>query len=198
MKTISVGGPFTPRLWVSVYDWDFKEAGPPQIWLQISDGFGNLLDNFWDPNGQEDIPLDLLQNGAVIFSENLENRRVHSETCATPWMQIRINNVYSKENSPEYKLRVDMGPFGIFELTGVLLSDETLLPYKLMETEHFILRYPAIFDEKFSKAALWLESAYRVLSTLLNESVKEKTTVDFHICWGFLLILTEYGSTLEM
>jgi hypothetical protein len=197
-KTISIGGPFTPRLWVSVYDWDFKETGPPQIWLQISDGFGNLLDNFWDPNGQEDIPLDLLQNGAVIFSENLGNRRVHSETCATPWMQIRINNVYSKENSPEYKLRVDMGPFGIFELTGVLLSDETLLPYKSMETEHFILRYPAIFDEKFSKAALWLESAYRVLSTLLNESVKEKTTVDFHICWGFLLILTEYGSTLEM
>jgi hypothetical protein len=184
-RTISFGGPLTPRLWVSVRDWDFRETGPPQMWLQISDGFGNILDNFWDPNGREDIPIDLLQNGAVVFSENLGNRRVHSETCATPWMQIRINNVYSKESSPEYRLRVDLGPFGFFQLTGVLLSDETLLPYRSKETEHFILRYPAMFEEKFTKAASWLESAYKVLSTLLDETINEKTTVDFHVCWGF-------------
>jgi hypothetical protein len=184
-RTISFGGPLTPRLWVSVRDWDFRETGPPQMWLQISDGFGNVLDNFWDPNGREDIPIDLLQNGAVVFSENLGNWRVHSETCATPWMQIRINNVYSKESSPEYRLRVDLGPFGFFQLTGVLLSDETLLPYRSKETEHFILRYPAMFEEKFTKAASWLESAYRVLSGLLNETINGKTTVDFHICWGF-------------
>jgi hypothetical protein len=184
-RTISFGGPLTPRLWVSVRDWDFRETGPPQMWLQISDGFGNILDNFWDPNGREDIPIDLLQNGAVVFSENLGNRRVHSETCATPWMQIRINNVYTKENSPEYRLRVDLGPFGFFQLTGVLLSDETLLPYGSKETEHFILRYPAMFEEKFTKAASWLESAYKVLSTLLDETINEKTTVDFHVCWGF-------------
>jgi hypothetical protein len=184
-RTISFGGPLTPRLWVSVRDWDFRETGPPQMWLQISDGFGNILDNFWDPNGREDIPIDLLQNGAVVFSENLGNRRVHSETCATPWMQIRINNVYTKENSPEYRIRVDLGPFGFFQLTGILLSDETLLPYRSKETEHFILRYPAMFEEKFTKAASWLESAYRVLSGLLNETINGKTTVDFHICWGF-------------
>jgi hypothetical protein len=184
-RTISFGGPLTPRLWVSVRDWDFRETGPPQMWLQISDGFGNVLDDFWDPNGREDIPIDLLRNGAVIFSENLGNRRVHSETCATPWMQIRINNVYSKESSPEYRLRVDLGPFGFFQLTGVLLSDETLLPYRSKETEHFILRYPAMFEEKFTKAASWLESAYRVLSGLLNETINGKTTVDFHVCWGF-------------
>jgi hypothetical protein len=184
-RTISFGGPLTPRLWVSVRDWDFRETGPPQMWLQISDGFGNVLDNFWDPNGREDIPIDLLRNGAVVFSENLGNRRVHSETCATPWMQIRINNVYSKESSPEYRLRVDLGPFGFFQLTGVLLSDETLLPYRSKETEHFILRYPAMFEEKFTKAASWLESAYRVLSGLLDETINEKTTVDFHVCWGF-------------
>jgi hypothetical protein len=184
-RTISFGGPLTPRLWVSVRDWDFRETGPPQMWLQISDGFGNVLDNFWDPNGREDIPIDLLRNGAVIFSENLGNRRVHSETCATPWMQIRINNVYSKESSPEYRLRVDLGPFGFFQLTGILLSDETILPYRSKETEHFILRYPAMFEEKFTKAASWLESAYRVLSGLLNEMINGKTTVDFHVCWGF-------------
>jgi hypothetical protein len=184
-RTISFGGPLTPRLWVSVRDWDFRETGPPQMWLQISDGFGNVLDNFWDPNGREDIPIDLLRNGAVVFSENLGNRRVHSETCATPWMQIRINNVYSKESSPEYRLRVDLGPFGFFQLTGILLSDETILPYRSKETEHFILRYPALFEEKFTKAASWLESAYRVLSGLLNETINGKTTVDFHICWGF-------------
>jgi hypothetical protein len=184
-RTISFGGPLTPRLWVSVRDWDFRETGPTQMWLQISDNFGNVLDNFWDPNGREDIPIDLLRNGAVIFSENLGNRRVHSETCATPWMQIRINNVYSKESSPEYRLRVDLGPFGFFQLTGVLLSNETMLPYRSKETEHFILRYPAMFEEKFTKAASWLESAYRVLSTLLNETINGKTTVDFHVCWGF-------------
>jgi hypothetical protein len=185
VKTISLGGPFTPQLRISIYDEEFKETGLPQIWLQVNDSFGNLLENFWDTRGEEDIPLDLLQNGITIFSENLGSRRVHSETDATPWMQIRIKNAYSRENSPEYKLKVNMGPFGTFELTGVLLSNKTLLSYESIMTEHFILRHPAVLNEKFMKVALWLESAYKVLSNLLNESIKEKIMVDFHICWGF-------------
>ena len=171
-RVFRVGGKFTVRVHVLRED--------TQIWLDVRDSFGNVLINYCH-NGEARIPITLTRNGEVIFEGDIAE-------IVGWWNALvagKLDRTYSLEDSPHYHITLDLGPFGRFELEGVLLSPETMLQYRKIESEHFIINVPNVSSpllyEKFNKIAEFFEIAYEAERNFIGEWIEGKTNITFYI-----------------
>jgi hypothetical protein len=125
-----------------------------------------------------------LRNDVVIYEERFVWPYLHAGSDGD-FLMIRISEPFSSDDSPEYELKSSFGPFGNYDFSGSLLSEETLLKFETITTQHFCVKAAVEFHEKFAKVANWLEHACGNMSQLLNETLSSEITADFQIRWGF-------------
>jgi len=162
--TLKFGGPVTVDVKVQQQN--------TQIWLLVRDSFGNILDFFSTPAGDSHIPIKLTRNGSIIYEGEL-----------VKWLQGRLDVTYEPENSPQYEIILDLGPsYGVFNLTGTLLSDETAYGYDNITTQHFIVHGPYGFRDKIQEFAETLEAVYPLYEYINNGDLESPIDVYIDIC----------------
>jgi len=184
--TLSAGGSLNVKVKTMQYEWGWTGSGlaRPQVWLIAKDSFGNALYRYNDPTYASDATVSFLRNGSVFYTERFSGPYIHAQTDGD-WLGIRTSEKMSSDDSADYRLEFNAGPFGNFILQGSLLTSETLLEFETITTAHFQIKGPIEFHDKFLKCAMWLERAYGNMSQLMNESLSSMITGDFQIRWGF-------------
>jgi hypothetical protein len=161
---ISFGGALSPKLWV--------QEEQTQVWISICDSFGNLLDWFWNDGIPNEIPITLTRNGTQIYTGAIDS------------FFDFLGMSYDATNSPEYRIDLDMGPYGTYNLTGTLLSNYTLLPIRTIHTEHLDVEVPDVggqVAQRFDMMSACLEEMYQAESSALEEYLPHRTIIAFQI-----------------
>ena len=192
--TINIGGPLNITVRV------LRER--TQIWLEIRDNFTNLLTDYWSDVWEEHVPIRLIKDNETIYEGDLA---ISPDGTYAPWLSLwsRLDQTYDVEDSPSYVIELNMGPYGFYNLTGVLLSNETLLDYEQIVTDHFVINAPTGYTAKFNRIAELFEQAYTAISNAIDEGITEKTSITFFInepyagCAGRNMIRMGTGFTLD-
>jgi len=172
--TINFGGPLVCQ-GVHVHE----EYGKTGIWIELTDSFNHSLFYFIDNNGEIHVPIKLWQNETLIYQDDFGKFGIDA------LMKGEINQIFNSEDSPEYEINLDLGPMGVFNLTGVLLSPETILEYTDIRTEHFIVHGPILYESELNQIASFCELLYDAESALTGESIKDPIYLEFRILSGF-------------
>ncbi|MEM3041753.1 MAG: hypothetical protein QXG97_07020, partial [Nitrososphaerota archaeon] len=158
---VNLGGPLSIMVWV--------QQERTQIWIDIRDSYGNIMNRFFD-NVPTRIHIKLTKGGETIFEKKLDS------------LYDYLGVSYETADSPNYIIDLDMGPYGKYTLTGTLLSESTLLPTKIISTEHLDIEVPDIggqVEERFNIMARLMEEIYQAESSALEASLLNRTRIIF-------------------
>jgi hypothetical protein len=171
----SYGGEFRPKLKAyKAYDigqWCPEIANETMIFIETRDAFDNLLCEIGPPE-EISIPLKLLRGGVEFFGMDL--------MAFDPSVALYGNAILldlDVDNSPDYHIDLDLGPFNSFELAGKLFSAETSLEYETLETEHFRMCYPRGYKERFEAYGDFIDRIHDSLETYTGIQLEDKTDI---------------------
>ena len=187
---LSFGKEFTPKFKVlqSPHPLCLRLKNKPQIWIETKDYFGNLLERVnYDGQGTS-IPIKISENGKIIYQDDLgdinDPYNIALHGCI-------IDKTFDLNNPPDYEVKLNLGPFGDFDLKGKLFSNNAKIKYKTLTTDNFILHYPEGYDREFSQEADLLEKAHSALTKATGINLQEKTEVFFY--FGNLSGIARHG-----
>ena len=163
-RELRVGGPLSIKLWV--------QREQTQTWIDIRDSYGNIVGLFWDDGLPTQIPITLTKGDKIIYEGVIDS------------LFDCVGSTYDVDDSPNYTIYLDMGPYGAYNLTGTLLAQSTLLPTKLIHTEHLDVEAPDVggqVEERFNIMAKLMEEIYQAESSALEANLSSRTQVKFQI-----------------
>jgi len=173
--SLSFGGKMSFHLWV------IKQN--TQLWFDLRDEFGNILEFYSDPTGGRNITFRILEDGIEVYRDN-----IGKYIPAT--LFYGIGKTFS--DLATFDLYMDLGPLGDLgniSIRGLLYDASNLVKFKNVKSEHFTLRIPVEYfwnvsgqmrEEPFIRS---LETVYRSMGDLLDEELKEPHSVEVNFEW---------------
>jgi|GEM_PF-6782276 hypothetical protein len=163
-KLVSFGGPFHVAL--QVIPWASRGIGGSpnfaprtQVWLKITDSFDHVLLILGTPSGRPCFPFVLAKNNEIIYKSFIPQ--------GDPFTLL-IDREFEKDSSPNFTTTVDLGPFGKFELSGTLISDETMYKIQNITTKHFLAAVPVGFPNTTVRMLEFMDKLYEVYSDMVG------------------------------
>lgn len=179
------GGPLNITLRVRAPDY-FSDY--IQIWFDVRDSYGNMMSAFYNSSGCVSIPITIWRGTNVIYNGDIGGTNW--------WSALLMNGIkgISVDGSTEFKATLDMGPFDIFNFSGLLLVNS--IKYDILKKEHFTILYPEGYGDRFLEMANLLESGYSIdqESTGLNLIAPVNVTIYIKADWAGISIF--WGNAL--
>jgi len=183
--TARYGGPFSVSVRV------LQEY--TQVWLETRDYFENLVTEFLDRTRSCHIPIELTMAGQTIYQGDL----AIIDGTYQPGMALTASRLgQAHDLQAQYRIGLDLGPFGLFQLTGSLL--EALLQYEDFVAPHSIIHAPRGFASKFNKVSQLFESGYTFESAAIDQYLPDGINATFYINVGPFGGFAGPGNTIGM
>jgi hypothetical protein len=130
-----------------------------QVWLKITDSFDHVLPILGTPSGRPCFPFVLVKNNEIIYKSFIPQ--------GDPFTLL-IDREFEKDSSPNFTTTVDLGPFGKFELSGTLISDETMYKIQNITTKHFLAAVSVGFPNTIVRMLEFMDKLYEVYSDMVG------------------------------
>jgi len=136
------------------------EVFPNQLLVELPSTGDWGLRNVWTSDGQA--------CGKIEFFD----RRIPHEQDLFPTLDCWLE--YVPQPGTAYRVTLDLGFFGSYELDGNFRQSEDSLVMTRKETVHFTVLWPDCIGDRFGEYAEYLEEAYHAISRALELEVSTK------------------------
>ena len=94
-----------------------------------------------------------------------------------------------------YEMTLDLGPYGDYRLEGNLFSADTILQYETLITDHFVIKYPKDYRDRYDRISELLDAGYTAMqeATGLDLVSPVEVTIYIRADWAGLTISWGYS-----
>jgi hypothetical protein len=165
----------------SFHPWIIKEG--TQLMFDIRDSFGNVV-SYYSSN-EKHAWLTIKEDGNILFNDDVGNKLGN-------WNIYSIRKTFS--DNAQFELKANLGPLGglkVVEVKGDLYGNNTLVPYREICTNNFIVYAPIghFFNVSGQDRTIVfltaLEQIYDAMGKVLGENLSVKphrVKINFEWC----------------
>ncbi|MGB9622379.1 MAG: hypothetical protein ACPL07_00910, partial [Candidatus Bathyarchaeia archaeon] len=165
----------------SFHLWVIKEN--TQLMFDIRDSFGNVVSDY--ASDEKHAQLTVWENETVVFNDDIGKKLWN-------WNVYSLKKTFA--DNATFRLVVNLGPLGglgTLDVSGLLYSNKTLVPYRKIYTDNFVVDAPV--DLFFNVSGQirtnvfleHLEKLYKAMGSILSENLSlrpHKVHINFEWC----------------